>query len=418
MARKRRDILQAQILPVITNGWTDISAPVGWSWSLPFTIQQSGNNFRVKPSFTLQGRAGITVSKTYYVDTVNGNDGNTGLSAAQAFQSMNQVNTQGDADRVYILDGSYIKGNTHPYGFGRSMEIIGLGTVYFTSDVFSDLSFSKTGTNYYTSDLSAAQYVAIVYDYANPTARGAPDILSLAADAATCDSTPGTYFREWNGTKKLYVHPFDSRAPDSNIKCCLAVNFRPQEDSTTYYLENINFIGGASIQNASAAGGAKGYFYGCTFTNASVRGADEVIYQGCVLGGASGDGNNIDDLNGVGSNVVEINCTMQDVGSASSDQCSTTHNATNIVRINGHYRYSAGQCIADTGTGQTWMLGTEVDNSSTGIGIYSSVTMWLDSIYVHDQSTNDLQNVVGTTIYHHNCTLTGSNNIGGTYTAY
>lgn len=421
MARKRKDILYAQSVPIIgSNNWADVSAPVGWSWSLPFTIQQSGNQFRIKPSFTLQGRANITVSKTYYVDSVNGNDSNTGLSWAQAFKTLNQVQTAGDADRVYIASGSYFTKAQQPStGFTRDIEVIALGDgATITADQVAAVgSFSKTGTYYYEATIT--DYVAAIFDDTNLDSYGLPTRMALVADAATVDTTPNSWFREWNGTKKIYVRTHDDRAPDSDLKYMDTRAYAPTADNRVQYFKNITFKTGVRTQNSSATGGMKMYFDDCTFFGLSILGVNEFMMHGCTVHGTTGDGVNIDARNSIESQVVESKCTMYYCGSGGSDQASTTHNGCDMVRIMGKYYDIAGQCIADTGGGETWMLGTEVYNSTVaGIGIYSTVTMWLDSVYVHDQSNYDLQNTAGNTIYHHNCTLTGSNDIGGTYTAY
>lgn len=104
--------------------WYNVAEPAGWTWNLPFTIQQETGqrNFRIMPTFNLQTYAGITVTTTYYVDADNGDDSNSGADWDNALQTLNQVVTLGDYDRVYARGTFGIM--DMPTSFARDIELI------------------------------------------------------------------------------------------------------------------------------------------------------------------------------------------------------------------------------------------------------------------------------------------------------
>jgi len=65
-------------------------------------------------------------SKTYYVDSSTGNDANGGLSAAQAWQSLDKVNdtTFSPGDRILFKAGLIYHGQLHPRGSGSAQSPI------------------------------------------------------------------------------------------------------------------------------------------------------------------------------------------------------------------------------------------------------------------------------------------------------
>ena len=207
---------------------------------------------------------------------------------------------------------------------------------------------------------------------------------------------------------KVDIHQFDS------------VSMYLQGNNLTFYVENVNFYGTALyLQNSSATGGTRCYLKNCTMRAIQVNGVTESILQGCTIYGAIGDGINYTRLNDIQCSAIEIDCDIYHHGADATNQASTAHYVSNIVRINGKYHHVTGQCVAEADTCKTWMLGAEMYNSGTGVGYYTAGTAWLDHCWSHDNATCDLHNGAASTIYIRNFIgAKGVNVIEGTLTAY
>lgn len=388
---------------------------------VPFKIYKNQDGtFKVADSFDLQTYAGITVSKTYYVDTNTGNDGNDGLTAGTALLTWNAAVAKADVDRIILCDGSYLYRSVSTGAPTRNIEVVGEGTVYFTSDRTNNLgawSLVVDKTNTYQSTVAGGEYIARVYDESVLDAFSKPTKYTDRASIDLVEANAGSYY--WNGGV-IYVHLLSSADPTGNTDIkYYDSQVAVTKDNLTLYYKNINFRPTAILGNATAAGGLKVYFDECSFYSLSVNGLDLFILKDCDGFSASEDLFNYKDKNGKPTNAIEIDCDIYRNYSGATSQASTTHDNCNIVRINGKYHDVYGQCIADTGAGKSWCLGTEVYNSNAGVGFYSTVTMWLDTCHSHDNSTYDLQNTLGNTIYIRNCTLEkGVNDIGGTLATY
>lgn len=403
--------------------WKDVSPPTGWTWTLPFTIQQRGRRFRAK-NFNLRTYANITVSKTYYVSTT-GSDANDGLSWTSALRTPSAAFNKADVDRVYIEAGYYFW-NQCNVNLNRDMEIIASGgAVYLTGDIRNQLgAFSMVGNHY---EATTPAPLAAVYDRSILDAYGDPTRLTKRASAAEVDANPGSWYD--NGAT-VYIRLADDRAPDSNVMYLYGASTRLQRDNKKIYVEGVHFYSpsGFFISNASASGGCRGYFKDCVFKFAqsvsynavNVQGATEVIFQNCVASnlGAGADGFNYITLNGVSPQAIEIDCEVYNCGTTQDHNCSSHHGNT-VVRIGGRYHHSAGSAIMDIlASGRTWCLDVEVyrpglsnpasrmlkacfANDSAGNA------MWLDTCYTHDEAQDALAEGTGT-MYYRNLISNGS----------
>jgi len=406
--------------------WNNVSVPTGFLVTPPFAIQKAGENYRVDPEFDLEAYANITVTKTYYVDSVNGSDSNTGLSWIQAFKTLSKIQSQGDADLVYIAENSYFQKNQRSTQYTRSIKFIGLGSGATRPRITADVNnqtgaFSVHSGNCYVANIG--EFVGYAYDKAVLNSYGNPTGLVAEASIAACISTPGTFFTDWPNTD-VYVHLSDNRAPDSNLilgdATCMAVT----ADNRKQYFENIQFVAGVQLYNSTSAGGLKTYFKNCNFTSLTAFGVSEFIAQNCIgIRLSADDMANYDLRNTIPTIAYEINCdyTNQKLGNSNS-QASTTHNGCTIVRIGGKYHDTAGQNVADVtgGVGQTWMLGCELYQSTSGAGCYFSLLQaWLDGVYLHDLSIG-IDTASGTTVYFKNLRnfATTPTSGGGTFLPY
>lgn len=404
--------------------WTDVTAPDAAFSFVPFTIQQNGRSFRPATTWNLQTHANISVTTTYYVDKATGNNGNTGLSWAQALADIKTALQKADVDRIYVKAGYYhqteARGDLVP---DRSLEIIAVdGPVYMTSSVGNRFTTGWTlDSNHYEATIDG-NTLSDVWDNGTLDSFGNATRLTKKASEAEVDGDPGSW---WQSGNTVFVRLEDGRSPDSNVFWYQASNaITVARNSRTYYFEGIHFHGGiygARVSNLSATGGLKAYFKDCAFRyiwNKDVfliEGADEVILQNCIAShGTTLDGFHYDALNTVVPDVIEIDCESYEHGSSTSHQASSVHGGINIVRIGGYYHHTTDHNIRDIGGGKMWCLGTEVSHSDTGKGFAFSGTAWLDSCYSHDNPVYDL--VVEATCYIRDFVSGG--NFSGTPTAY
>jgi hypothetical protein len=395
--------------------WVSVQPPTGWTWSLPFTIQRSGRTFRVDPSFNLQTYAGISVSKTYYVDQAIGSDSDDGLSWSTPFATLKKAYEQVDVDRVYIKPGWYFYNQVQPIPTTRNWELIGVGAgVYVTSDVRNQIGSWTPVSNHYSATVTG-QTVAQVMDHSILTGYGGDTKLTLRASEAEVDTNANSWFQ--SGTT-IYIRTSDDRAPDADLRYYSTLVHNVTADNRTVYFENLAIMRMMQVRNASVTGGTKAYFKDCALMAAQFPGCTEVILQNCTSFQAPEDGFNYDVRNGISTKAVEIDCNVSYGGIGSSDQGSTTHSACEIVRINGEYDNFSGQCVADTGTGKTWMLGSLVHDSTTEVGLYQSNPFaWLDRC-TSSGNTTDLQNTTTAVTRTRDFVGGGSNIIDGRLETY
>lgn len=152
-----------------------------------------------------------------------------------------------------------------------------------------------------------------------------------------------------------------------------------------YYLENLVFDGnsenvGGALQVTVSGTETRLVGVNCQFNNGGQNGLDwngdgEVYLKDCTCDGNVLDGFNYHDS---GSSdelfILEDNCTATDNGSgaSSSNNGSTVHEATNIVRVGGAYSGSP-QIIVDIGTSDSINLGLTVSSPTLVSSIQRTV---------------------------------------------
>lgn len=397
--------------------YKNVSSPQGMTINMPFNVQRIGSRYRVDPSFNIRTRANITVTTEGYVDSVAGNDSNDGLSESTPLKTLTAANAKG-WDRIYLKRGSEFQKNQRPTELAGDVEVVTYGTgekPRITSLVSNQIgSFSNT-SNYYSA--TAGDYVAAVLDSSILNANGKPTAYTRKASIAEVDAEAGTFY--WNAST-VYIRTLDDRAPDSDLSYYDSLAYRLREDNRTQYFENIEFQFSAQFEPNSATGGAKVYFKDCNFYAGGYQfwGLDECIIMNCDFWSYGGDVINIDDKLGVTSNVYEVYCSSTNYQSGDpSSQCSTTHGTSNVVRIGCNYQDAAGQVIADTGTGQSWIMGMTLDNGGSDVTTYFSNTAWLEGNTISGDATSIQVDTTGSVFYKNN-TLAGSVTETGIYAPY
>lgn len=401
---------------VLGGGSVPLPDPSGGTFSwLPFSIYANGDGTFNVGDFNLQARAGINVTKTYYVDYATGNDGNTGADWANALKGVHAALGKADVDRIYVKAGLY----TYGYGWdflspARDIELIGVNGQVILSPHTAGLSWTAVDSHY-TAPLATCQGVL---DASNVDGNGDRQRLTVAANEAACDGTVSTWWHDGVGT--LHVHTFDGREPDANIWPYLSAILNMYiNDPNTFYFEGIDFYGIPALLQENL--GANAYFKDCEFKYSfgatsdctRVRGVDEVIFQDCLFAKSlGGDGLHADELSGVASHVVLIDCISRNNGNSTVTNANShsSHGGQITVFINCEFYGNWGrtwQDVIDGGTPTAWALGCNCHDPVIGgvaDGNYATDgTMWLDTC-ISSGASWDVEPSGAGTIYVRNTT--------------
>lgn len=157
----------------------------------------------------------------WFVDSVNGDDANSGKTAGNAFQTIAALESAGISagDKIGLAAGSIFYEQLDISVSNVSVESYNSGDRPFIdcSDQITNGDFAKTGgqTNVYEASITPA------WEGATEEFRVWEDDVHLeyVADVATCDSTPGSYTQSGtSGTITVYVHASDSSSVITNGK--------------------------------------------------------------------------------------------------------------------------------------------------------------------------------------------------------
>lgn len=421
----------------IENGASQIvQMPELFDYDLPFDVLLTGNTYSINPSFSMWQRAGIAVAKTYYVDVNTGNDGNTGLSWAQAYKSLNVALAKTDVDSIAVAKGVYPYANAwRNISPTRSISIVGdltRGTgsaVYITKSINEKLTSGWTSTsNYYSATYNnVGDTLGGVLDLSIVDSFGVPTQLSQQNSIANVNTTPGSYFVNGN---TIYIRTADSRIPDANIELfgtnvsISSLNGVVTKD-VTIYIKDINFRCASMYTTApDGLGGLKIYMENSqnTYWGAFFNGTQEVMMFNVTGGNTNGDIINYDPEFGIVPKVVEYNVNFQNnlASAGTNNQASTAHQGVRILRINGVYGANAGQNVGDVDGCRSVLFGCTARNATPnasssylfGTGATQSYA-WLDRCTSNQIPGRFAIDAAGNaTVFSRNLTSNTANNIG------
>jgi hypothetical protein len=209
--------------------------------NIPLSLLTDGekfiHNFDIKKFKNVGG-------KTYYIDPINGNDGNTGTLEIKPFRSVYKaLSVCSNGDTIILLDGVYYRGNwTNDSYIEKSVNIIAKN---------SGNVIVKNGNNHtFTLHNTYTQtYFAVRDNIAKVVQRldGFTTELTKVTSINLVNSTEGSYFCDGTNT---YVRLFGDDVPnDSNCFLLLStgralVHTICSSENVMLYLEGIEFIGG------------------------------------------------------------------------------------------------------------------------------------------------------------------------------
>lgn len=168
---------------------------------------------------------------TWYIDPVNGNDNNTGISSGSAWKTATKFNTESQYSGLIDTRAGYANGDilmintsstaqlniaTTSFNLntqGLTMEpYSGEQYVYInSSELVNNAGFTKTAGASYTYQSTDTAATAVIWDnnvwLNHPTASASSTAIPLV------DATPGSF---WTDGTNMYVHPFDNSNPATN----------------------------------------------------------------------------------------------------------------------------------------------------------------------------------------------------------
>lgn len=152
----------------------------------------------------------------YYVDSVNGDDGNDGASPETALKTIGALPALQPGDRIGLARGSHWREQLTITVDNVTVEAYGTGDkpLLDCSDIVTGWAKTEGQTNIYEVQITPE------WGDANElTAYEDDEYLQYVASTALCDSTPGSYtLSGTSGTVTLYIHPFDSTDPTTDGK--------------------------------------------------------------------------------------------------------------------------------------------------------------------------------------------------------
>jgi hypothetical protein len=380
----------------------EVVKPTGFNWDgEPINVYKMFN--KIETNFNITAYEHVGAGKTYYVDKVNGNDSNDGLTSGTALKTIDAARSKSDVDIIIVASGYYI----HSEGFNNKSTLSKNITIKAASGADVTLStrapVTWTKASGYTNVYQTSRtYTASVYDELVLDEYGDFTKYQAVSSIADVDATPGSYYFV---SPDLYIHTPGSRAADDNVVVFLDVyNFYNVGNYRTYF-EGIKFHGGKSgcvhigvtaTSNTTLIAAKNCEFKYSTegYGGANIEGAD-AIFENCLAAKNYKDGFNYHYLLDRVNRAIEINCVSRHNGlgrGVLTDNGSTMHNGGKIIRINGRYYENEGPNVHDIHLNtQSWNINCEAYNSqatnplrTANYRIETTGKMWLDSCYGHD----------------------------------
>jgi len=391
-----------------------IRPPTGFGWTPSFQVFFDPQQLKFRS--TLDVAAMAPSGTALYVDIATGNNGNTGLSWAQALKgigaAIDKLKLDPTLHVVYVRSGDYTFTWRWDNDFcTQDVSFYAVDGPVITSSRADTQTWTKTvGRNFvYEAPITV---IRSVVDRAQDSGEGNGTVLPVVADVAACDATPASYYTDG---VKVYVHTYDDRAADGNIRVYRQGNGPQCTAAGNMYVENFIFEGcNASVFTVSAA--TRAVFVNCKFLysgsgnncnfNLTIPGG-EIYLINCVSGEAAADGFGYADW----THIYEENCVCSGNGrgTGTTNNGSSAHVTGNLIRLNGTYKRNWGPNIADVDATQSWNLGCLLRDYRGGAPSGANVTSDSADIWLHrvtsilDAAPWDFYENGGGTIYKYAC---------------
>ncbi|RRT94185.1 hypothetical protein [Empedobacter falsenii] len=380
----------------------------------PYQIMQQNNGYYYFKGFSnLRNEFAqhyIDTLTNYYVDSVNGNNSNNGLTSATALKTIQYAVMTKGARVLRLLRGNQFYGRSNTFDIttdiatNEPLIMIGEEDGVFLAQ--SDKGNAYTWTSVDNVWSAPRSSVINVFDFNQVTHEGNPKHLIRCGSLAECKSTVNSFFAD---ASLVYINTLDGNAPTSKFELVLNMlqQYVPSENVPFVYFENITFANSAGgnvliKNNATTQFNTKVYLYKCkglgnhSTNNFTINNIKECWLQDCEAYDAKNDGFNYHTSNLSNGytpmNVVEINCKGSRFGqnypNETSSNASTVHEGISIIRMNCNYSFGRGGVVADVNGAKSLNLNVDVrynyatsGNSASFIIQGTLGMMWLYDCY-------------------------------------
>ena len=347
-------------------------------WSPPMTFFESaGGQYLTDYDLTTLKPA---IAKTYYCSRT-GSSGAAGTSQGAPLDKLSTCLAKVDVDEVvidcsdgvdWIMRNSFGWNNTQP-SRSVSVRVIGPGRAISaaTNSTAAPTYVAVSGAIYKTT--IAASSASTVTDLIRVQDDGFYERLTFAGSQGAMAA--GTCYHD--GTD-LFVWASDSRNLVGDPYMTLTgtnSNCRIPSASQTTYIDGLHFVGGLPMNYvATGAVDPLAVFLRCTFQGSHSSNANGTNGQGpgrFYLYRCGAGRNHRDQFNYHGNangdpKVLEWECYTGLGGYVgTSDNASTSHENTAIIRLNGRYVQSLNRTVADIGDTRTMILGGFIGQART-----------------------------------------------------
>lgn len=298
---------------------------------------------------------------TYYVDSINGNDGNTG-EKDKPFKSINTALEKSPiADTIYVSgNGGFVSNKIND----RAVNIIGVDSTATLNGKLNVPSWSL-----YSDSTTTYQYlytgtgIAGVFDYSVLDDNGLPKRLTLQAGPAEVVANPGSYHLS---STALLIQTSNSRKPDSDIRIVLSGSGLTVTGKSRVAISNLTIedtdvgVIAESVQlDAKPTLIATDMTVVGTFANACLSNYGANVYtQDCkfsngFLCGTLHDKDRQTIPLGVTAEFLEISATVQNILAGGVSKCrgSIASGGALGIRFQSTYKTINGYPIEEYGTG-------------------------------------------------------------------
>lgn len=350
--------------------WIDVETPPGWTWSLPFIIEQKGTTFRPNTSWTVSSMVTQTGGDRYVGK--GGDNGNDGLTYATRWLTVSKAIADAPANgRVYISAGKYgwSDGGPNNTAWGKNLSLIASEAGVYFDATANPGSWSLTSGKTYTYQGGILFDPLYVFDYGTLAADGSPTSYTRQASVDDVEANAGSFYYASN---VVYVRPLEAGSPDADVRVQYSgsglVNFTA--DNRKVYLQGITACCLKSYAAKSSSGGSLvamedcKIFYPNNGVAINLAGVDG-IFRDCIY---ARNNYAADLLYASGCNVIEIDCQGYNTGIApdTSYNATTNHTAGKNVIIGGEYYDCRGPNVGFINDGECWLLGV---NSHDSVGV-------------------------------------------------
>jgi len=413
--------------------------PVGFSMQqdLGFDILRG---LTTKSFFTTFDKDDYLLASTadFYVDPVTGDDGNVGSEGAPfatVAQAVTSANSGGAITTIHLASGEYDHEDTGTLPtLTVACNLVCDDNVnraeVTTASTETGWVLDGTYTNLWKVTVSGDAPI-YCYDKGYLDEYGGPSGM-IERTQSDANDTAGSFYIDGN---TIYVRTWDSREPDSDfrvVRDLAGLNFGAQ----LFYVENVVFRGGSDYAAVCTNKAGTSCTVNSTFSHSIISafrwvrnsGSKLVNYRCEAAWSKDQDGFSYATA-GSGTDIIEIECFGHHNGieEGSTNNGSTSHDSTRIIRVNCEHKFNNAKNVADVSSGTlSWNLGVFSGNAqgpdvgnSINFNCETGAEMWVDSCVSDGGSLTDFDVGTGSTIHYRNTPMYETSNRGdGTMERY